>query len=151
MRRKDRHISNREAFEILKDAKYGVLSMCTPDEQGYGIPISFALTDNAIYFHCAKEGAKLDYLRRNNKVSFCVVGSVVTLPSKFGTTYESAIVSGITQEVEEEEKYKALMSFLEKYSSDYIEQGKAFIDNLFDKVTVVKLSIESITGKARKQ
>lgn len=151
MRRKDRHISNEEAFKILEEAKYGVLSMCTPDNKGYGIPISFVSTEDAIYFHCAKEGTKLDYLRQNNNVSFCVVGNVETLPSKFGTIYESTIVSGSTSEIEGEEKYNALFSFLTKYSVDFIQEGKSYIDNLYDKVTVVKLSIESITGKARKQ
>ena len=90
-------------------------------------------------------------MRLNNNVSFCVVGNVETLPSKFGTIYESTIVSGTTQEIEGEEKYNALFCFLTKYSADFIQEGKSFIDNLSDKVTVVKLSIESITGKARKQ
>lgn len=92
MRREDRKLTDQETIEILRKAEFGVLSMCTSDSQGYGVPLNFAFADNTIYFHCATEGSKLDYLRYNNKVSFCAVGKTELMPSKFGTKYESAIV-----------------------------------------------------------
>jgi len=150
MRRKDRKITDNEAIEILRKGEFGVLSMCTSDNRGYGIPLNFVFKDNDIYFHCATEGSKLDYLRNNNKVSFCVVGKTEVLPSKFGAIYESVIVSGRTAEIEGTEKYDALMRVIEKYSAGYIPEGKEYILKLYDKVRVIKLSIESITGKARK-
>jgi len=139
-----------EAIEILRKGEFGILSMSTLNNEGYGIPMNFALKNNTIYFHCAIEGSKLDYLRNNNKVSFCVVGNTEVLPSKFGTMYESAIAFGFITEVEGAEKYDALMFIIEKYSGDYIQEGKEYIDKLYDKVKVIKLSIESISGKSRK-
>jgi nitroimidazol reductase NimA-like FMN-containing flavoprotein (pyridoxamine 5'-phosphate oxidase superfamily) len=150
IRREDRKISESEAIEIVQKGEYGVLSMCTPDHEGYGIPLHYALWNNAIYFHCATEGSKLDYLRLNNKVSFCVVGKYEVLPSKFATIYESALVFGITSEVEGAEKQDALMRILEKYSNNYMQEGEKEIIKFFDAVKVIKLSIQSITGKARK-
>lgn len=104
MRREDRKISEKEALEILKIGEFGVLSMVTPDQEGYGIPLNYALQNNEIYFHCALEGLKLDFLKYNNIVSFCVVGKSAIISSEFGTMYESAIVSGTIAEVYGEEK-----------------------------------------------
>ena len=150
MRRQDRQISESEAIEILQKGEFGVLSMCTPDSGGYGIPLNYALKNKAIYFHCALEGSKLEYLRKNNRVSFCVIGRTNVLPSQFGTVYESAIAFGVAIEVEGEEKHEALMLFLEKYSADYIQEGTEYMIKAFKRVKVIKLSIETITGKARK-
>jgi nitroimidazol reductase NimA-like FMN-containing flavoprotein (pyridoxamine 5'-phosphate oxidase superfamily) len=150
MRRQDRQISESEAIEILQKGEFGVLSMCTPDSGGYGIPLNYALKNKAIYFHCALEGSKLEYLRKNNRVSFCVIGRTNVLPSQFGTMYESVIASGVATEVEGDEKHEALMLFLEKYSADYIQEGTEYMIKAFKRVKVIKLSIETITGKARK-
>ncbi len=151
MRRKDREITEDEAIEILIKGEYGILSMCSPENEGYGIPLNYVLDNHQIYFHCAAAGSKLDYLRNNNKVSFCVVGNTTVIPSDFGTLYESTIVSGTTSEVDGNEKREALKRIIEKYSANFIAEGNEYIDKLYDRVSVIKLSIQSITGKARRQ
>ena len=151
MRRKDRKIDNSEAIEILNKGEYGILSMVSLESEGYGIPLNYAMEGNNIYFHCATEGTKLDYLKNNNKVSFCVVGKTELMPAKFGTKYESAIVFGITSDVGENEKREGLWLLIKKYSADFTNQGDTYIDKYWDRVTILKLSIESISGKARKQ
>ena len=150
MRRQDRKISKEEAIEILLIGEYGVLSMCTPTNEGYGIPINYAFVGDNIYFHCAPEGSKIDFLNYNNRVSFCVVGKTEILPSKFGIIYESAIASGCISNVSDEEKREALMHIIQKYSGDYIQEGIEYIDKYYSRVHVLKLSIETLTGKARK-
>ena len=151
MRRKDRAVTEKEAIEILIKGEHGILSMCTPENEGYGIPLNYVLDNHQIYFHSAAAGSKLDYLRTNNKVSFCVVGNTTVIPSDFGTLYESAIVSGTTSEVDGNEKRDALIKIIEKYSTDFIQEGNEYIDKLYDRVSVIKLSIQSITGKAKRQ
>jgi len=151
IRRQDRAINEQEATEILRKGEYGVLSMCTTANEGYGIPLNYVLVENCIYFHCAVEGSKLESLRNNNKVSFCVVGNTEVIPAKFGTIYESTIVSGETSEVEGNEKQEALMRIIEKYSAEYIQEGTDYITKLFDKVRVIRLTINSVSAKARKQ
>lgn len=151
MRRKDRRISKEEATKILLNGEYGVLSICTPTNEGYGIPLNYAFVDKNIYFHCAPDGSKIDFIKNNNKVSFCVVGRTEILPSEFGTIYESAIASGRISNVSDEEKREALMCIIQKYSGDYIQEGIEYIDKYYSRVHVLKLSIETLTGKARKQ
>lgn len=150
MRRIDRKINNEEVIEILKNGEYGILSIVGKDGYAYGVPLSYTYMDKNIYFHCAVEGYKLDSIKENNNVSFCVVGKTQPIPEKFSTTYESAIVFGKAIEVYEEEKYNALLSIIEKYSNEYMEQGKAYVKNAGDKTKVLKICIENITGKARR-
>ena len=150
MRRKDRETIIEESVSLLKTGEYGVLSMSSDNNEGYGIPVNYVFDNDKIYFHCALEGTKLTYLRNNNKVSFCVVGGTQVMPSKFGTLYSSAIASGTITEIEGDEKREALVLFIKKYSSDFMNEGMEYINKYLDRVKILKLSIDSITGKARK-
>ncbi len=151
LRRQDRKLSDKESIEILRKGEYGVLSMCTTDHWGYGIPLNYtSFADKTIYFHCAIEGSKLDYLRSNNRVSFCVVRNTQLLPAKFSTLYESIIVFGTTSEIDGEEKRKALILLIDKYSSEYMQEGLKYIDRAFERTNIIKLSIESFCGKTKK-
>lgn len=150
MRRKDRELKNDEVIEILRDNDYGILSTVGQDGYPYAVPISYVYINDSIYFHCAIEGHKLDNIKNNDKVSFCVVGKTCVLPDKFSTKYESVIIFGRANEVFHNEKNTVLLGVLNKYSPDYIEKGKAYIANAGVKTKVIKISIEHASGKARK-
>lgn len=149
MRRKDRTLSGNTAINILGAAEYGVLSTVSGNGRPYGVPLNFCVIDRCIYFHSATEGHKIENVTQNKAVSFCVVGKTEILPDKFGTKYESVIVSGETKEVFEQEKQLALEGLLHKYSSDFLEKGKKYIDSLREKTRVFKITINRLTGKAR--
>jgi len=150
MRRKDREISKQEAIDLLVKSEYGVLSTVDKSGQPYGVPLSYVYKDNAIYFHCAVDGQKLDNITNNSRVSFCVVGSTTVLPETFGTLYESAVVFGIAHEVHNDERHQALVWLLEKYCSDFLAGGLQYIE-LKNKVTkVIKIEISQLSGKARR-
>ncbi|APQ76949.1 pyridoxamine 5'-phosphate oxidase family protein [Clostridium botulinum] len=150
MRRKDRELKNDEAIEILKNNTYGVLSTISENGYPYGVPISYIFFDNSIYFHSAIKGHKLDNISNNNRVSFCVVGRTHILPDKFSTEYESVIVFGRVIEVSNDEKNTALLEILNKYSADYIEQGKEYIQKASKATKVMKINIEHTSGKAKR-
>jgi len=150
MRRKDRAISDDEAIKLLENGKFGVLSMTCENGYAYGIPLNYAYRDGNIYFHCAGEGAKLDNIRHNNKVSFCVVGETRPLPEKFSYSYESVVAFGKAEEISGKEKEDALFMLIEKYSADFKEKGREYINRAAPETTVVKISVEHITGKARR-
>ncbi|WP_291648327.1 pyridoxamine 5'-phosphate oxidase family protein [Clostridium sp.] len=150
IRRKDRKIEASEAIDILKKCEYGILS--TVDENGYpyGIPLSYVYANDSIYFHSSVEGHKLENIKNNDKVSFCVVGQTDVLPDKFSTKYESVIIFGRAKEVFEDEKKEALLELIKKYSVDYMEKGKVYIKNASTKTKVIKVGIDHISGKARR-
>ena len=150
MRRKDRELKNDEIIEILKSNSYGILSTISEDGYPYGVPISYIFVNDAIYFHCAVKGQKLDNISKDDKVSFCVVGETCLLPADFSTKYESVVVFGKAIEVFEDEKNMALLEILNKYSPDFIEQGKEYISRAGKATKVIKICIEHISGKARR-
>lgn len=150
LRRKERGITETEARELLERGEYGILSTCGPDSRPYGIPLSYCVMNNAIYFHCAVEGHKLENIAADSRVSFCVVGKTEVLPDQFATRYESVIISGRAAEVFDEEKLQALEGLLEKYSAEYRLQGLNYIEAKGGQTRVFRIGIEAICGKARR-
>jgi len=150
VRRKDREIGLELATNLLAEGEYGFLATVGMDGQAYGVPLNYVYKNNCLYFHCALEGHKLENIKANSKVSFCVVGKTRVLPDKFSTEYESAIAFGTASVVQGNERHNALLSILEKYSPDFMEEGKKTIAKYNDKTTVIKVDINQITGKARK-
>jgi nitroimidazol reductase NimA-like FMN-containing flavoprotein (pyridoxamine 5'-phosphate oxidase superfamily) len=151
LRRKDRAITEEEAIALLNKAEYGVLSTVTENGEPYGVPLNFCVIDHCIYFHCAVEGRKIDNIKQNKSVSFCAVGNTEILPDKFGTKYESVIVSGEVEEVFDMNKQLVLEGLLHKYSPEFIDKGIKYIEDLKEKTRVFKITINKLTGKARKE
>lgn len=151
MRRSDRKTSYEEAIEFLKSAEHGVLSTVTKEGIPYGVPVNFVYEDNNIYIHSAQVGQKLDNIEYNNNGCFTVIASTELLKDKFSTKYESAIVIGTLNIVEDSsEKEKALLAIIKKYSDEFIESGIKYIKSAIAKTTVIRLDIKEVTGKARR-
>ena len=151
MRRQDRELGPAETAEILRNGTYGVLSINGPaDGYAYGVPMSYVYSEGSIYIHCATEGKKLELLKNNPKVSFCVVGKANPLPDKFSIEYSSAIVFGTAGVLGDEQKLEILISFVEKYSGDFLEKGKEYAVSAQNKCLIIKIDCQKVTGKARK-
>ena len=151
MRRRDRELSNVETEELLLKGTYGILSMNGDNDYGYGVPLSYVYTNGSIYLHCAIEGQKLNRIRGDNKVSFCVVGEATPLPDIFAMKYTSAIAFGKAGEVDGDEKMTALIAFVKKYSTEeYLEKGRQYAETAFQKTVLIKIAVEHLTGKGRK-
>lgn len=148
MRRQEYQLSTGITESILEKGEYGILSILGDSGYPYGVPLNYCYAESKIYFHCAQEGAKLDYLRKENKVSFCVVGDTKIVSKRFSTAYESVIAFGKAEEVSGHEKHEALMKLISKYSPLHIQEGDKYIDKWTHETVVIKINIESITGKS---
>jgi nitroimidazol reductase NimA-like FMN-containing flavoprotein (pyridoxamine 5'-phosphate oxidase superfamily) len=149
MRRKDKAVDRDAAIRLLQTGEYGVLSTVDAQGQPYGVPLNYVFHDGGLYFHCALQGRKLDNLLANRRASFCVVGRTRVLPAEFNTEYESVIVFGEASVVQGEERHRALMCLVEKYSPDFVDEGREYIKLHDSRTMVVKLHIRSMTGKAK--
>jgi nitroimidazol reductase NimA-like FMN-containing flavoprotein (pyridoxamine 5'-phosphate oxidase superfamily) len=147
MRRSDKALPNDALVKILQEGEYGILSTVSADGQPYGVPLNYSLQNNKLYFHCALEGHKLDNILANEKVSFCVVGNSKVVPVDFTSEFASVIVTGTAEVIYAEEKYEALISLIEKYCSEFVEEGRRYIKKLDGETAVVAIRIESMTGK----
>jgi nitroimidazol reductase NimA-like FMN-containing flavoprotein (pyridoxamine 5'-phosphate oxidase superfamily) len=70
IRRKEKEITDVKVLKkILKSTKYVTLAL-SMNNQPYLVTLNHGYDENrnCIYFHCANEGKKLDYLRSNNTV-----------------------------------------------------------------------------------
>lgn len=150
MRRKDRQLSQKETVRVLESALYGTISTVNEDGWPYAVPIDFVYADGKLYFHGARDGAKLQDFRRNNRVCFSAVASAQTVPEQFSTRYASAVVFGHVSELDGEEKEAALLRLIEKYCPDHLEQGRDYVRREMETTAAFAVSIEHMTGKARK-
>jgi len=150
IRRHERILDESKARELLLKGEYGVLSTSSVDGGVYGIPMSYVASDGCIYFHCAMVGHKIDNITANPLVSFCVVGNTEVSPAAFTTAYESVVVLGhIATVAEEDEKREALRLIVKKYSPGFVSEGDVYIDKAHHKTKILKLTIDSISGKGR--
>ena len=147
MRRKKQELAQEECVKILNKGTSGVLAVSGDEDYPYAVPLSYVYHDLKIYFHCAKEGHKLDAIGRNDKVSFCVIDQDRVIPEEYTTYFRSVIAFGKARKIEdEEEKRKTLEILAVKYSPDQEGLSKE-IDGQLKRVTMVELSIEHMTGK----
>ena len=149
MRRKKQALSEAETVEILRSCTSGVLAVHGDNGYPYAVPLSYAYEDGKLFFHLARQGHKLDALEKNDRVSFCVIKTDDVMPKTFTTHYRSAIVFGRARILTEDgEKQHALELLLEKYSPDYVAQGRVEIDRDWDRVCAAEIRIEHMTDKA---
>jgi len=155
IRRKNRELTGKRIYELLDTAEYGFVSLGTSENgYAYGIPINYAYDKegNTLYFHGAPEGQKTDEIKRNNKVSFCVVGETQPLAKEFSTIYESVIIFGDAEIIsDDDEKRKALRLLVRKYSKGYEEIGEKYMDNSWSRTLTFKIVVRHITAKAKQK
>ncbi len=149
MRRKKQLLSEAETIEILRSCTSGVLAVTGDNDYPYAVPLSYVYKDGKLFFHLAPEGHKVDGILRNNKVSFCVIEMDQVIQETHTTHFRSAIIFGRARILtEDREKRNALECLVAKYAPDYIPEGKITIERNMEKVCVIEVMIEHMTGKA---
>lgn len=109
--------------EVLNNAEYGTLSLCS-NNIPYILPLNFVMIDDEIYFHGAKKGKKIDIIKENSNASFNVVETYSLLPSYFSTDdgkacpathlYKSIIIDGFIEFIEDYDEKARVLEFLMK-------------------------------------
>ena len=149
MRRIKQQLSDAEALEILAKAKRGVLSVVGDDGWPYGIWLNphYRREDGRIYFHGAKEGHKIDALRRDARVSFTVIDDGVQDEGGWAYTFRSVVVFGRIEFVEDQayalERCRELARRFNPSEAEIEKEIRA----AGARVQVLRLVPEHITGK----
>ena len=154
MRRSKQILSQETAEKILREGEYGVLALSGDDDYPYAVPINYAFADGKIYFHSAKIGHKLDAIRRNDKVSFCVVDRHDVIAEEFTTYFTSAIAFGRIKLVEDDadpDKLRGLELLADKYSSTASAARREKELARLSAVVIPVMTIEHLTGKAARE
>ena len=148
LRKTKLELNMEETKENLKIAEYGVLAVFGDHGYPHAVPINYVYMNGKIYFHCAKEGHKLDAIEKNNKVAFTAVGYHKVLADKFDSEYKSVVVHGRAFECFDDEKEAALREMINKYSTAYQEAGQDYIDRAKNHIKIIKIEIDHMSGKA---
>lgn len=151
MRKAKRETSKEQTLKYLKHASHGTLSTISADNgYPYGITVNHVVINDCIYFHCAKEGHKLDNIKKNNCVSFFAVYEATVDKKAYTTKYKSAHVFGKAYIVEDKrEREAALYEIAKKFTGSFFAKAQSHILNAFDITAVVRIEIEHLTGKKR--
>ena len=148
MRKSEREIRDRSVIDaVIRSSQVFRLGL-TDGQEPYVVPLCFGYDGRSLYFHCAPEGRKIDLLRRNNKVcfEFDLIDGLVEHEQacRWGIRFQSVIGSGSAFFIEDlEAKRQALAILMKQYSPEAF----TFPDDILSHTMVVKIEIESISGK----
>lgn len=148
MRRNEREIQERDGIDaVIRDCRICRVGLCDGAEP-YVVPLCFGYDGKSLYFHGAPEGRKLDVLRKNSRVcfEFDIIDELVKTESGCGWSmkYRSVIGAGRAEIVEDlEEKRHGLDVLMSQYS----DRSFSFGENSVRRVCVIKVAIDSISGK----
>ena len=149
MIRKNKQLTADECIRLLKTEKRGILSVNGDDGYPYGTPMNhwYNEEDGKIYFHCGSVGHRLDALRRDPKVSFCVHDEGYRLPDEWPLYIKSVIVFGKIHTVDDGERIADITTKLShKFTQDdaYIQKE---IEQNTHRTLLLVLTPEHICGK----
>lgn len=149
MRLKGQQLDAGKIEEIMNTCTNGVLCINGDNGYPYGVPLSYAYADGKIYFHCSREGYKVDLLKADPKVSFTVIAQDDIIPEEYNTLYISVIAFGRVRLIDDpEEMKKTHIHIVNKYSKGYEKGGMEYLDSAIDKIYMAEITIDHITGKA---
>ena len=148
MRRKDKEIVDTKILEeIIGSAQVCRLGF-SDDNVPYIVPMCFGYKDRNLYFHSAKDGKKVEIIKKNPNVCFEFDHNTEVLqaekPCKWGMNYRSIIGHGKADFIDTlEEKKEALIIIM----SQYTEKHFSFQDKQVNSTTIFKVIIDKMTEK----
>jgi len=155
LRKKEREIkSQKEIEEILQKGKFVSIALCRNNEP-YVVSLNYGYdkAKNVLYFHCAKEGLKLDFIKENPNVCATVIEDLGYVKDECEQFYRSVVFWGKMSVVDDlqEKKYgiEILLKHLED-NPDKVRQKTLKDDKAYEDVGILRLDITEITGKKRK-
>jgi hypothetical protein len=154
MRKKDREIEDaKELEEILQKADVCRIAFAV-DGTPYIVTMNFGYfwKDKLIlYFHCSKEGKKLELMKRNSTVCFEMDTDhelvEASIACDWGMKYRSIVGIGLLETVtDENEKKKGLDCIMDHYG---FNGKKEYAQNVLNMTEVLRLTVTAFTGKKK--
>lgn len=87
-------------------------------------------------------------MKVNSWACAVIVGNTTIVPEKFGRKYESAIIEGPIELIDDPEQKRQVMTWVgESRSPGYPEKAQSVIEKMLDRVLIYKMKMEIISGK----
>ena len=149
MRRFKQQLEEVECKKILQNNVRGVLSLIGDEGYPYGIPIDYYYNENenALFFHGAKEGHKIDSIKKCEKASFAVIDLGNKSDGEWWYRPSSVIIFGkmsFVDDLTQCEKICRTLAYKFSNNETYIDDE---IARSLSRVLCLKLTVEHMTGK----
>lgn len=155
LRRIEREIQDADSMEsIIKNGKYAVIALCK-DNEPYIVTMSYGYdaSTRSLYFHGAKEGLKLNFLKANPRVCVTIIDDQGYIPGECSHAYRTVVVRGemelLKDDVDRVKGIEVMINHLEQNSESMmakVHQGTESWRN----TAMMRLTITEITGKKGK-
>ncbi|MHA1690244.1 MAG: pyridoxamine 5'-phosphate oxidase family protein [Candidatus Heimdallarchaeaceae archaeon] len=151
IRRKEKAITDETTMKkILSEVAYVTIALCK-DNQPYLVSLSHGYDSdkNCIYFHCASEGKKIDYLKENNVVWGQAIIDKGYVQGACDHLYATTQFKGKVTFIDDfEEKKEALTNMVHKLDKnpDAVIY-KQLTQQSVTKITVGRIDIDYLSGK----
>ncbi|MEE4362838.1 MAG: pyridoxamine 5'-phosphate oxidase family protein [Desulfotignum sp.] len=148
MRRKEKQITKTADIEqILQQGQVCRLGFVDSNVP-YIVPMNYGYKDQALYFHSATAGRKIDLIRANPLVCF-EVDELVKMNKAanacdWGVSFKSVIGTGMARILETPAEKKAGLDII---MAHYSGRSFDYPDKMFAKTAVIKVTVEEMTGK----
>lgn len=156
MRRADREMSEKFAIEVFNKAPFVTVSFTRADNTPYCIPLSVVVKDErTMYFHCAKEGEKLDCIAHTPNVCLSAVSrckpTMGPKDGNFTLEFKSAVAFGTATMVEdEEEKAEAMRIICKRFLPEHMDRFDEALRRSLAHTAVVRITLSGpATGKRK--
>ncbi len=149
-RMKQNQLTVEQINDLLASSKVGHLATNNGDGYPYVVPVHFAYNKDCIYVHGLNRGQKLQNIQNDGKICFEVSQMEgLILDDKacdVNTAYQSIVIFGSAAIVDDkDEKIEALNQVVSKYTPQLA--GQEFPENMLKGTGIIKISIDTITGK----
>lgn len=152
MQKEDREITDHDTLRgVLMGGKYASISLCREDEP-YLVTLSYGYDErkNALYFHTALRGLKLEIIRQNPRACGTIIEDRGYLEGRCAHAYRSVVFQGkicIVQGVEEKKHaMSVLLNHLEN-DPEPIKKRNLQREADYGSIAILRLDIEDIQGK----
>ncbi len=148
MRRKDKEITDKKILEeIIAKATICRIGLSANGEP-YVFPVNYGYRDGHIYFHSARQGQKIEMIKKNPRVCFQMDTDVEIVPAEiacdWSIKYRSVIGFGKAEFLNSPEEQRLGLKTIMSHHSD---QEFTFAEDSLSSVVIICIHIEKMTGK----
>ncbi len=151
MRRDLQEIKDKSIIDkILSTSEICRLGFIDSD-RAYILPFNYGYQDGFIYIHCAREGKKIDLIKKNNLV--CIeIEHIARIEKydkacKWATTYRSVIGYGKVKIITDYEQKRAGLDVIMKHNGANSSHDLNYEKSKVDQILILKIEITELTGK----
>ena len=151
MRRNDKSLTFEECEELLKEGKYGCLSVNGDGGYPYGVFLNYGYVDGKIYFHSTSDienSHKLSAIKNDDKVCFTVETRHELAPAELNTFFRSVCVFGRARILmDPDERWEAMQKMMIGLAPEFLEWAKMDCQKESPTLAMVEIVPEHMTGK----